>query len=430
MRHVATTILFLSVPTFLHASDNWPQFRGPTGDGHATAKNLPVKWSETENIRWKTAIHDKGWSSPVIWGDQVWMTTVKEHYAADAPKENPGKKIPKPEWIEMYAVCVDKATGKIVHDILLSKEDKPDFCIAYNSYGTPTPVIEEGRVYLHFGSHGTFCLDAKTGKKIWERLDLECDHWRGPGSSPIIHEDLIYLTFDGADQQYVCALNKTDGKTKWKTDRHINYGTDNGDLKKAYSTPSILEVDGKLQLISPAAAATQAFDPKTGAELWRIQHGGMNEACKPVFGHKLIFLSSGHTSNILAVKQGGSGMLPPQQIVWQTNKAAPSRPSYLLIDDMLFTVSDNGFAACVDAKTGKQHWQERLGGSFCSSPTYADGHIYLFDMDGKSRVLAAGKEFASLSINTLADGCMATPAMVGDAIYLRTKTNLYCISKK
>lgn len=429
MRNLALFVLFL-FSFSLQAADNWPQFRGPTGDGHAVAKNLPIKWSESENIRWKTAIHDKGWSSPVIWDDQIWLTTVKEKYAADAPKENAQKKIPKPDWIEMYAVCVDKSSGKIVHDIMLHKEDKPDYCHSYNSYGTPTPVIESGRVYLHFGSHGTFCVDTKTGRTIWERLDLTCDHWRGPGSSPIVQDGLLFLTFDGYDQQYVCALNTADGATAWKKDRRIRYSSDNGDLKKAYSTPSILNVAGKLQLISPAAEATIAYDPKTGDELWRIHHGGMNEACKPVFGHNLIFLSSGHMSGVLAVKQGGSGTLSPAQIAWKTVKAGPSRPSFLLIDDMLFTVSDNGFAACVDAKTGKQHWQERLSGSFCSSPTLADGHIYLFDMDGKSHVLAVGKQYESQAINTLADGCMASPAIVGDAIYLRTKRSLYCIGRK
>jgi outer membrane protein assembly factor BamB len=429
MRQFALAILLL-VSASIQAGDNWPQFRGPTGDGHAVAKDLPTTWSETTNVRWKTPIHDKGWSSPVIWGDQIWLTTVKEKYAADAPKENAQRKIPKPDWIEMYAVCVDKSSGRVIHDILLRKEENPDYCHSYNSYGTPTPVVEPGRVYLHFGSHGTFCVDTTNAKLIWERLDFQCDHWRGPGSSPIIYGGLMFLTFDGHDEQYVCALDKTDGKTAWKKDRRIKYSSNDGDIKKAYSTPSILEIDGKPQLISPAAEATIAYDPKTGDELWRLHHGGMNEACKPVFGHNLIFLSSGHTANVVAVKQGGSGLLPPDRIVWKSLKAGPSRPSFLLADDMLFTISDNGFTSCVDAKTGKQHWQERLGGSFCSSPTLAEGRIYAFDMDGKGHVFAADKTYSSIAINKLADGCMATPAMVGDAIYLRTRTSLYCLGKK
>lgn len=429
MRFLAIA-LFLNLASSLNAADNWPQFRGPTGDGHSSAKNLPVTWSETENIRWKTAIHDKGWSSPVIWGDQIWLTTVKEKYAEDAPREDPPKKIPKPEWIEMYAVCVDKASGKIIHDLLLRKADKPDYCHTYNSYGTPTPVIEEGRVYLHFGSHGTFCVDTKTGKTLWERRDIECDHWRGPGSSPIAYENLLILTFDGYDKQFIMALNRSTGETAWLKDKRIAYTTTNGDFKKAYSTPSVVMVDGKPQLISPSAEATLAYDPKTGEEIWRIHHGGMNAACKPVAGHGLIFLSSGHTANLLAVKQGGVGKLPTEAVVWKTVKAGPTRPSFLLVGDELYTISDLGFAACVNAKTGEQHWQERLGAAFCSSPTLAEGRIYVSDQEGKTHVLEASKEFRSLAQNKLDAGCMASPAIAGDAIYLRTKTHLYCIGKK
>ncbi len=411
MRAFLIAVLFAAVVCPLHAVDSWPQFRGPTGDGHAVAKNLPIKWSETENIRWKTAIHDKAWSSPVIWGDQIWLSTAR----AD------GK--------EFYAVCVNRADGRIVHDIKLFTEEKPAFCIDFNSYGTPTPVIEEGRVYLHFGSHGTLCLDTKTGAKIWERHDLPCNHFRGPGSSPILYGKLLFLTFDGFDQQYVAALNTADGTTAWKKDRNIAYTTNNGDFKKAYSTPSIFEIDGKAQLVSPAAEATISYDPKTGDEYWRLHTGGMNEALKPVMGHGLIFLNSGHTANVLAVKQGGAGVLPKDSVVWKTIKAGPTRPSLLLVDDLLYMFSDKGFASCVDAKTGMQHWQERLGGDFSSSPTLADGHIYISDQDGKTHVLAVGKEYKSEAVNKLDAGCMASPAMIGDAIYLRTKTHLYCIGK-
>jgi len=425
---VCLALLFLACPVI--AAENWPQFRGPTGDGHSTARGLPTTWSEKENILWKVPIHDKGWSSPVVWGDRIWLTTVKEQYATDAPKENAANKIPKPDWIEMYALCIDKNTGKVIHDLLLRKQMKPDYCHSYNSYGTPTPVIEEGRVYLHFGSHGTFCVDTKTGKTLWERTDIDCDHWRGPGSSPIIFEDKLILTFDGHDKQFLTALNKQDGKTAWFKDKKIAYTTTNGDLKKAYSTPTVITVDGKPQLISPSAEATVAVDPNTGDDIWRIHHGGMNAACKPVFGHGLIFLSSGHTANVLAVKQGQAGKLAPEAIAWKTTKAGPSRPSFLLVGDDLFTVSDNGFASCVDAKTGKQHWQERLSGAFSSSPTLSEGKIYISDQDGKTHVIAAEKDYKSLAVNTLDAGVMASPAMVDDAIYLRTKTHLYCIKKK
>ncbi len=398
----------------LNAADKWPQFRGPHGDGHADAQGLPVEWSETKNIRWKVEIHDKGWSSPVIWGDQIWMTTAR----AD------GK--------EMFAVCVDRKSGKILHDVKLLSVDKPDFCIDFNSYASPTPVIEEGRVYIHFGRYLTACLDTSDAKVLWERRDFTCNHFRGPGSSPILCGDLLILTFDGVDQQYVAALGRNSGKTVWKKDRNIKYSanTPDGDHKKGYSTPSVFEINGKQQLVSPSAEATIAYDPANGDELWRIHHGGMNEACRPLMGHGLIYLTSGHTSQLLAVKEGGKGHLDPDDAVeWKTGKNVPSRPSFLLIDDYLYMVSDKGFASCLNAKTGKEMWQERLGSPCSASPIYADGKIYIADEQGTTYVLEASPTFKKLAANKLDAGCMASPAAIGDALYLRTRTHLYCIGK-
>ncbi len=404
-------VFFLSL-TIAFGNDNWPQFRGPSGNGIADVRSAPVRWSETENIRWKTAIHGKGWSSPVIWGNQIWMTTA----LAD------GK--------ERFAVCVDRQTGKIVFDLKVLEEEKPPFCIPYNSYASPTPVIEAGRVYVHFGSSLTACLDTATGKVLWERRDLPCDHFRGPGSSPILHGDLLILTFDGFDHNYVTALNKTTGETVWKTDRNIQYTTPDGDLHKAYSTPSIIEVGGKLQLISPSAQATIAYDPGTGKELWRVIHGGMNAACKPVYGHGLVFLTSGHTTQLLAVRPDGNGDLSKDGVAWKATQAVPSRPSLLLSGDLLYMVSDKGIASCLDAKTGKQLWQKRLGQAFAASPVLAAGHIYFADEDGSTYVLKEGPSFDLVGTNKLDGGCMASPAIVDDAVYLRTKTHLYCIGTK
>jgi outer membrane protein assembly factor BamB len=406
-------ILFALSPAF--AGDNWPQFRGPSGDGMADTKGLPITWSESENIRWKTPIHDKGWSSPVIWGDQIWLTTARADGHA------------------FYVMCVDRKTGKILHDIKLLDEPNPAFCIEYNSYASPTPVIEEGRVYIHFGAYATACLDTATAEVLWMRRDLKCDHYRGPGSSPLLYKNLIILTFDGFDVNYLVALNKTTGKTVWKTDRNIDYKIDNGDYHKAYSTPSVVVVKGKPQLVSPAAECTIAYDPDTGKEIWRIHHGGMNEACRPVFGHGLIFLTSGHLKDLLAVREGGTGNLDKADIAWQTKRDVPSRPSLLLKDDLLFMVSDQGIASCLDAKTGKIQWTERLGAPCSASPIYAEGRIYAADEskeNGKTYVFAADRNFKLLAMNKLADGCMASPVAVGDALYLRTKTHLYCIGTK
>jgi outer membrane protein assembly factor BamB len=403
-------VLALLLTPCLHAGDNWPQFRGPKGDGVAEVRHVPVRWSETENIRWKVAIHDKGWSSPVIWGDQIWLTTARADGKA------------------FFAVCVDRKSGKIIHDIPLFTEDRPAYCHPYNSYASPTPVVEEGRLYVHFGSHGTGCVDTTTGKVLWSRRDLPCYHHRGPGSSPVVYGKLLFLLFDGFDQQYVAALDKTTGKTVWKKERDIAYSSDNGDVKKAFATPSVLEINGKAQLICPAAEATIAYDPATGDEVWRVIHGGMNEAARPIFGHDLIFLTTGHTAQLWAVRQGGSGDITKNGVAWKTTRGVPTRPSPLLVGDLLYMVSDKGIATCLEVKTGKQLWQERLGGSFAASPLYAADHIYLADEDGQTHVLAAGPTFRSVAVNHLDAGCMASPAAVGDALYLRTKTHLYCIA--
>jgi len=408
MRHLA--ILVFVVSATAHADDTWPQFRGPGGDGVSNSTGLPLTWSEKENVRWKKEVRGKAWSSPVIRGDQVWVTNA----------EADGK--------AFYAICFNRKNGDIVHEVKLFTEEKPAFCHAYNSYASCTPVLEEGRLYFHFGSYGTGCLDTATGKTLWLRRDLPCDHWRGPGSSPVVHGDYLLLTFDGHDRQYVTALKKSSGETAWTKDRDIVYSVNDGDLKKAYSTPTVLKVDGKEQVISPAAEATIAYDLKTGDEVWRVIHGGMNAACRPVVGHGLIYLVSGHNKNLLAVPQGRTGDLT-KAVVWRSNRGVPSRPSLLLKDDLLFLVNDEGVASCVEAKTGKYLWNERVGKNTSGSPVWAEGRIYFADEHGATHVFSAGREFKLLATNKLDAGCMASPAVAGDAIFLRTKTHLYCLGK-
>jgi outer membrane protein assembly factor BamB len=411
-----TIVLALLFSVFLASAtlrgDNWPEFRGPTADGHGVARKLPVTWSETQYIRWKTAIHDKGWSSPVIWDNQVWMTTARED----------GK--------ELFGVCLDRDTGKIVFDLKVFEVAKPAFCIAFNSYASSTPVIEAGRVYLHFGSAGTACVNTATGKVLWTRNDLPCDHWRGPGSSPILYENLLILTFDGYDLQYLAALDKTTGKTVWKKDRDIDYHTDNGDLKKAYSTPTLITVGGKPQLICPSATATIAYQPATGEELWRVEHGGMNVSSRPLFGGGRLYLTSGHTAKLLAVRPDGRGNVTDSHIDWTFNKGVPTRPSLLLIEERLYMVSDKGIASCVDARTGQLLGQVRLGDNFSASPLYAAGHIYFANETGRVYVVEPTPALKVVSINPLDEGCMASPAVAGEAIFLRTRTHLYRIEEK
>jgi outer membrane protein assembly factor BamB len=245
-----------------------------------------------------------------------------------------------------------------------------------------------------------------------------------------VYQDLLILTFDGADYQYVQALDKATGKSQWKQDRKIKYKTDNGDYKKAYSTPQVIMVQGEPQLVSPAAEQTVAYNPKTGTEIWRVSHGGMNESIRPVLVCDMIILNSGHTANLLAVKIGQTGTVPNEGIAWRYDKKAPTRPSVLAIKDHIFMVSDNGIATCLEAKTGKRKWEERVDGQFSASPIFVDGKIIVPNEQGKTHVFAADTEkFVGLSVNKLDAGCMASPAAVGDTLYLRTKTHLYAIGK-
>jgi outer membrane protein assembly factor BamB len=390
---------------------NWNEFRGPNGTGLAPAtSHLPAQWSETQNIRWKTPIHDKGWSSPVIWGKQIWLTTARED----------GK--------EMFAVALDADSGSILHNIKVFDVAKPEFCHPTNSYASCSPTLETGRVYVHFGSYGTACLDTASGKKLWERRDLPCDHFRGPGSSPILHGPFLFLTFDGIDQQYLVALNKENGQTVWKTARSTDYRTDNGDYKKAYSTPGIFTLNGRSELVSPGAMATLAYDPQTGAELWSARHGGMNAASRILHGFGHYYLTTGDgPSNLIALRDQGEAA---RTISWTVSKTVPKRSSPILVDDLLYMVSDGGIFSCLEAKTGREVWQKRLGGNFWASPVCAGGRLFFPDQEGTTVVLQTGREFKLLAQNRLQDGGNASPAVYGNTLILRTRTHVYGIGEK
>lgn len=401
---------WLAATSVASENENWNQFRGPRGDGHSTAESLPVRWGESENIVWKTPIRGKAWSSPVAWDDRIWLSSATED----------GK--------ELFAVEVEARTGRMLRELPVFTIEEPAFCYPFNSYASGTPVIEQGRLWVHYGSAGTACIDTRAGKVLWTRQDLPCDHHRGPGSSPIIFENLLIVHFDGFDQQYVVALDKNTGRTVWRKDRDIEYGSDNGDVKKSYATPTVIEHAGRRQLISPASAATIAYDPWTGEELWKVYHGGFNAAARPLFAHGLVYLNLEGGEKLLAVRPDGQGNVTRTHIAWSTKRGTPTRPSQLVVDDDFYMVSDAGILSCLDAKTGQEHWSKRIEGPHTASPLHAAGRIYLFDENGQSHVVAADRtEFRLLAANTLADGCMASPAVVDGALIVRTKSHLYRI---
>ena len=414
----------LGASTLSHADDNWNQFRGPHADGTTTATGLPVEFGEeSPAIVWKTPLPGRAWSSPVVWDRQIWVTNAPEvHNLAEGEE-----KLAHP--LELSAVCFDLGSGKILHNKVLFRVDKPQFTHVTNSYGSPTPYLEEGRAYIHFGAYGTACLDSATAEVLWQRTDLECDHFRGPGSSPIVYGDLLYLTFDGFDQQYIIALNKMTGKTVWKRDRNVDFGTTDGDAKKAYSTPLLINAGGRQQLISPFASHTIAYDPLNGDPIWTVNHGGMNAAGRPLFGNGLLYVTTADGPNpLVAISPEGTGDLT-DRIAWRTTKSVPKRPSQLLIGDLLFMMNDSGVASCLDAKTGKEVWTKRTEGEYWSSPLYADGLIYCFSQKGQIPVFKASREFELVAENQLSDGFLASPAVAGKSLILRSKSHLYRIEQ-
>ena len=399
----------------------WSQFRGGEGLGTAASRNLPLTWSEEKNVRWKTAIHGRGWSSPVVLGDQLWLTTATE------------------DGRELSVLSLDALTGTIAHDIKLFQVDKPPEWHPVNSYASPTPVIEPGRIYVNFGSLGTAALDTKTGSVLWQRRDLECDHFRGAGSSPILFRDLLIMHFDGIDVQYVIALDKNTGKTIWRTPRSIDFKDldangkpqADGDFRKAFATPHVIEVDGKPLLISLGGKATYGYDPATGKELWRVEDRSSHSAStRPVVGHGMIFYPTGwESTKLVAVRPNGSGDVTASHVVWRFSRGVPLKPSVLLVGDLIYMINDVGVASAVTAKTGELVWQSRVGGTFSASPIHASGRIYLFDEDGKTTVIEAGREFKVLAESQLDNGFMASPAVVGDALFVRTRTDVYRIEE-
>ncbi len=420
--HRLVCLLLLVSAAWVHAQ--WPQFRGPWGDGRATlagaeACGLPVRWSERENVRWKTPIPYRGWSTPVVMEGQVWLTTatVDGH--------------------DFFVVGVEAESGRISLQEKLFHADHPEpLGNPLNCYASPSPVVEPGRVYVHFGSYGTAALDTQTGAVVWKRSDLPCRHYRGPGSSLVRYKNLLILTMDGVDVQYLVALDKETGRTLWKTDRTAAWDDldangkpkDEGDLRKAYSTPLIVTGGGDTRMLSVGAKALYGYDPATGRELWKVRTPAFSGAASPIYGQGLAYMISGFgRTELFAIRLDGRGDVTDTHVAWKTGSLVPQTPSPVLVDDLLFMINDVGVLTCLEAASGKQIWRERLRGNFAASLLYADGQVYCFSREGVATVFRAGRTYEVLATNVLDSGFMASPAVSGRALFLRTKECLYRI---
>src|SRR5688572_20050184 len=363
-----SALVFLSAPGSL--AEDWPEFRGPTGQGHSTATNLPIEWSAEKNVVWKQTVPGSGWSSPVISRGRIFLTS-----GVKGSESGPS----------LRALCFETATGRLIWntEIFSAAETTGQPMHDKNSPASPTPIIEGEHIYVHFGHHGTACVDW-TGKIIWRNNSLRYNSVHGNGGSPVVIDDKLIFNADGARDPFIVALNKKTGDVVWKIPRTI-------DVRQTFSfcTPLIISVNGKSQLISPGSGAVSALDPKDGRELWRFRYGGgYSVVPRPVFGHGLLFIATGfNRADLLAIRADAQGDATDTHIAWRTTKGAPLTPSVLLVGDELYAVNDAGIATCWDAKTGKVHWQERIDGNYSASPIHGDGRIYFQNETGTGVVL-------------------------------------------
>jgi outer membrane protein assembly factor BamB len=405
---------------------SWPAKDGPTLNGLADpdeARGLPTTWdAETgEHIVWKLPLEGAGHSTPVIAGERLWFTSATED----------GK--------QQFVEQVHTRTGQLLRRKLLFENSDPEpLGNAVNTYASPTCVLEPDALYVHFGSYGTARLDPQTLDVVWQRRDLPCRHFRGPGSSPAIDGDLLILTFDGVDQQYLAALNKHTGHTVWRTDRSTDYHDldpsgkpkADGDLRKAYSTPAIVDVAGRRQIISPGSRAAFGYDLLTGAEIWTITHPDFNACARPLRFENLIILTTGSKAEVIAVRldETTKGNVDASHVVWKRTRGGPKLPWPVIVNERLFLLTDNGVLYCLDPRTGEELKAHRLGGFFVASPVAANGLLYVCDEAGVASVIKADESLEVVAQNKLTEGMRASPAIAHGALYLRTFSHLYKIA--
>ncbi len=429
-----TAVCFLFVLANAQAETTWPQFRGPDGQGISHATDLPLRWDESTNIVWKTPIVGEGWSSPVVADGKVWLTSATEVAASEAELQAKGTspagmKLDVAHAITLWVSEVDLSTGKLLRKIKLADVESPQAIHSLNSYASPTPVLVEGRLYCHFGDYGTFCLDTIKGKVLWQKR-IRIDHAVGPGSSPLLVDDLLVLTCDGMEAQYILALHAADGTKAWQTDRPP-LRTEVPDFRKSFCTPLLINVYGEDQLVIPGAQWCIAYAPRTGKEIWRIDHGrGFSLAPRPVFDGQRVFICTGFmNAELLAIRPDGRGDVTETHVDRIASKQIPHRSSPLVYGQRIYTVNDSGIAQCFDTSTGDQLWKKRIGGKFSASPLYADRRIYLCSHEGRTTVFAAGDEYQELAQNDLDGQLMASPVVVDSDLLLRTDSHLYRIGR-
>jgi outer membrane protein assembly factor BamB len=390
---------------------DWPQFRGPTGDGVSHATNVPVQWSASDHVVWKQEIPGSGWSSPVLAGDRLYLTTA-------VGGEN--------EPTTLRAVCLDARDGQIVWDteVIRPEENATKKVHRKNGLASPTPVVDADRLYVHFGHMGTAMLDLD-GNVLWQQTDLEYPPVHGNGGSPALVGDKLVFSCDGGEDPFVAARDRVTGAVRWKQPR-------NAEAAKTFSfgTPTVIKVDGEPQVISVGSGIVGAYDPRDGREIWRVTfEAGYSIVPRPVWAHGLVYISTGFDEPVVMAidPKGAEGDVTDTNVRWTHEKGAPLTTSMVVVGDELYFVSDNGVASCLDAKTSRVHWTKRLGGDFSASPVAAAGRVYFQNEAGVAYVVKADTTFELLSENDLAESTLASPVVTDNAFYIRTESHLWRI---
>lgn len=414
---IAFSFCLLSVAGSALAGD-WTEFRGSSGQGHSDVGGLPIAWDKEKNVLWKTPLAGLGWSSPIVLGKQIFVTTAVSP-KADAP-------LAPDQSLRLLSLDLD--TGKILWDNEVFQQTSAgaatDKVHGKNSQASPTPITDGKHVFVHFGTRGTACFTLD-GQAVWKNQELKYAPVHGNGGSPILVDDLLIVSCDGGDTGFITAIDKTTGKVRWKTARTVP------DLKRtfAFGTPLLIEVDGQRQVVSQAAGAVYGYDPKTGAEIWKARYGdGYSVIPRPVFAQGLLFVGTGYDqAKLIAVDPSGKGDVTETHIRWTLTRGAPHTPSPVVVGEEVYVVSDAGIATCIDAKTGKTHWQERLGGKYSASPLFANGLLYFQAEEGEGIVIRPGREFKEVGRNQLEGRTFASYAVAGPTLLIRTEKQLYRI---
>ena len=420
MKCIGTSFFLLVFTLSLSSQQRWTHFRGNHLDGNAGQQEYPVAFSGEEGVVWKSAVPGKGWSSPVVWDNQIWLTTAS------------------PDGRKMSALCIDFNSGELLKEMLLFEPDTLQDIHTTNSFATPTPAIEEGAVYVHYGTYGTACISTADFSVKWSRTDLNCQHMQGAASSLLIYNEWVIVHIEGTDVQYIAALNKKTGNTIWKTERPVEFYSDIPPVyRKAYTTPIVVEVNGRDLLISNGAQMCIAYDARTGEPVWSVWYGHDSTVGMPLSYGGLVFFNSGwifqkDTPNFVrffAVDPGGSGDITKTHVRWEMSVDVPQITTPVIVDGRIYMVHERGAITCLDALTGKLIWKDKLKGQFNASPVYAGGHLYIPEVRGTVYVIKPGDRFHLVSENRLETTIKATPAFVNGNILVRTENFLYRIGR-